>query len=292
MLVLMAEGSIHCGVGQDFGAVDLPIQRDPVTRTPVIYGSSLKGALRDDVHRAEGRDRAAALFGPRVDGDNPGELERGKVGPGEARLLLYPVATARGLFAFVTCPSELSRFSRVARALGVDAPVAGAIPSPEVGEALLTSGDVLLDPAAGGNGPVALRDHVVTGRTDAAFTEFADQFADRCLPDCGDDYWKAALRARSVLVHDDVFRALVDPAVVVMRVQLEPDTKIVKPGALFSEEVLPADSVLWAPFNGEAPAFETLVGMLGERPLITVGGGETIGFGACRVRALEGQVPA
>ena len=43
---IYAETSIHAGTGSDIGIVDLPIQRERHTEYPVIWSSSLKGAIR------------------------------------------------------------------------------------------------------------------------------------------------------------------------------------------------------------------------------------------------------
>jgi CRISPR-associated protein Cmr4 len=43
---MVAQTSIHAGAGQALSVIDLPIQRESHTQFPVIFGSSLKGALR------------------------------------------------------------------------------------------------------------------------------------------------------------------------------------------------------------------------------------------------------
>ena len=47
ILFIYAEEPIHCGIGQGLGAVDQPIQREKHTGFPVIYGSGVKGAMRE-----------------------------------------------------------------------------------------------------------------------------------------------------------------------------------------------------------------------------------------------------
>ncbi|WP_279487125.1 RAMP superfamily CRISPR-associated protein [Aeromonas veronii] len=54
LLGLHAHTWIHAGSGEKDGVVDLPIQREAHTGWPVIFGSSLKGAMRSQVSRTKG----------------------------------------------------------------------------------------------------------------------------------------------------------------------------------------------------------------------------------------------
>ncbi len=47
VLLALAITPVHAGVGQQFGAVDLPVQRDTMDY-PIIYSSSFKGALKNE----------------------------------------------------------------------------------------------------------------------------------------------------------------------------------------------------------------------------------------------------
>jgi CRISPR-associated protein Cmr4 len=278
--LLIAETSIHCGVGQDVGAIDLPIQRDKVTRTPVIYGSSLKGGWRDAVH---GRDAGEArlLFGPRVDASKE-PLERGAVGVGEARVLCYPVPSVQDLFAYVTSPGELARLRRACKVADVSGPQQWPTEVPDDGTAFV-SGDKLRFGARAGRQVVALGEYTLTVTESEALRAFGQWVAEKLLPGKEFDYWRKALVSHSVLVSDDQFRAFVNPAVVVTRVQLEEGKKTVKTGALLTEEVLPADVILWAGLNGDLDGLATAL-----PAVVTVGGDETIGRGMLRHAILRG----
>lgn len=96
---LFAETSIHPGSGQDTGFVDLPVSRESSTYYPVIAGSSVKGALREQMQNVE-----AGIFGEQ---DNAGDLL-----VSDARLLLLPIRSLQGIFKWVTCPYLLERFMR------------------------------------------------------------------------------------------------------------------------------------------------------------------------------------
>src|SRR6187549_1559082 len=95
VLVLLAETPVHAGGSESLGVVDLPIQREAATRLPVIWGQSLKGALRDALRAALSEEEDKGIFGSRPPGDGggAGELSRGGVAIGDAQLLLFPAAT-------------------------------------------------------------------------------------------------------------------------------------------------------------------------------------------------------
>ena len=66
--VLTVKTGLHIGDSSDFapiGAVDSPFIRDPLTKAPIIPGSSLKGKMRTLLARV--RDGMAALPSPEED---------------------------------------------------------------------------------------------------------------------------------------------------------------------------------------------------------------------------------
>jgi CRISPR/Cas system CMR subunit Cmr4 (Cas7 group RAMP superfamily) len=64
VLFLFAETPVHAGGSEAVGPVDLPIQREASTGLPVIWGQSLKGALRQAVRDATGdKPDEEAVFG-------------------------------------------------------------------------------------------------------------------------------------------------------------------------------------------------------------------------------------
>lgn len=161
LLFLYAESPIHAGGSESLGAIDLPIQREVTTGLPVIWGQSLKGALRDRAGKQWGRDARLleAVFGSappgpknspdenenEADGDTDDgrpEDERGggaHLRPGtlqvsDAQLVALPVPTLRSCFAWATSPLLLSRLARKSAVAGLD--VVGEIPELDPGTAL------------------------------------------------------------------------------------------------------------------------------------------------------------
>ena len=109
-LFLIVETPLHAGSGSDLGIVDLPIQREKHTDYPKIEASGLKGSIREifDAQAKSGQvknDEVILAFGP-----DTGDLHAGALGFTDARLLLFPVKSVKGVFAWVTCPAVLERF--------------------------------------------------------------------------------------------------------------------------------------------------------------------------------------
>ncbi|WP_256201277.1 type III-B CRISPR module RAMP protein Cmr4 [Thermoanaerobacter thermocopriae] len=88
------------GSGSELGYVDLPIQREKHSGFPKIESSGLKGALRSAFKGDESlRENVEHIFGP-----EDGDLYAGAIGFLDARILLFPIKSARGIFGWITCP--------------------------------------------------------------------------------------------------------------------------------------------------------------------------------------------
>ncbi len=113
---------LHAGSGDDLGIVDLPIQRERHTDFPKVEGSSMKGAIREafreyvDVKALQQEFPAVKeaseflkaldlVFGP--EDDDGANLHAGALGFTDARLLLFPIKSMRGVFAWISCPMVL-----------------------------------------------------------------------------------------------------------------------------------------------------------------------------------------
>ncbi|MCX8167395.1 MAG: type III-B CRISPR module RAMP protein Cmr4, partial [Candidatus Micrarchaeota archaeon] len=86
----------------------LPIQRERHTDFPKIESSGLKGCLRDAFKDSGvGQTIINAIFGPENSGDYAGAMAIT-----DARILLFPVKSLKGVFAWITCPMVIERFVR------------------------------------------------------------------------------------------------------------------------------------------------------------------------------------
>src|SRR3989440_12458175 len=116
VLYLYVETPLHAGVGSGLSSIDLPIQRERTTQYPMIQGSGIKGKLRTTAEDAVkqkkfSQDDVDILFGPPSD-SGKGSDHAGALIAGDARILLFPVRSLNGVFAYTTSYDILSRFKR------------------------------------------------------------------------------------------------------------------------------------------------------------------------------------
>jgi CRISPR-associated protein Cmr4 len=106
LLSFYAETPVHMGSGGSVSYVDLPVQRERHTSFPVLWGSGIKGVLRNFAHRKWSEEKVNTIFGP-----EKGEEEYSScISITDAKILLYPVRSVKGVFAWITCPFVLKRF--------------------------------------------------------------------------------------------------------------------------------------------------------------------------------------
>ncbi|RUQ41758.1 MAG: type III-B CRISPR module RAMP protein Cmr4 [Candidatus Competibacteraceae bacterium] len=279
LLGLLAETSIHAGAGQMAGVIDLPIQREAHTEWPVVFGSSVKGALRTlaDEQQASWR---FAVFGPETSNasDHAGALL-----VSDARLLLLPVRSLTSHFKWVTCPALLNRLKA------------------DIKRLQLSDADFVIPEFDNDKKEIALVANAATGALFLEEFKFTAKAADldtliKILARLMDrDDAVAALKQQLVIVHDDRFKHMAKFATPVnAHVCIDNKTKTVKPGALWYEESLPADTVLYVGLHAQATRTEKEKKTAGEvlshitdelfsRPYLQLGGNETVGMGWCKV---------
>jgi CRISPR-associated protein Cmr4 len=117
LLYLYAESPVHTGAADSADVLDLPVQREAATGYPVIWGQSLKGALRQAAGDA---DWVETVFGSAIQSpDENGGTTEGGLAVGDAQLVAMPVPTLRSTFAWMTTEIALGRLARKLRRLGV-----------------------------------------------------------------------------------------------------------------------------------------------------------------------------
>lgn len=244
LLFMFVETPLHAGTGRGLGAVDLPIQRERTTGYPMVQASGLKGCLRSEAHAqwaASAPDDLLAMFGPDTEkaSDHAGALL-----VGDARLLLFPVRSLAGVFAFATSADALARFRRAAALGGLDVAGLPEVPAPaDKQTALVSPGSALLV-----DKDVVLEEFSFTAQPDARLAEAGKWLAAHALPAAGYDYWKTALAAKLCVLPEDAFRDFTLYATEVQtHVRLDPGKKTVASRALFTSEHLPVDTLLYAP---------------------------------------------
>lgn len=294
LLYLYAESPVHTGAANSVDVVDLPVQREAATGYPVIWGQSLKGALRQAAHDARWGSRVTEVFGsepgnPAVTG---GSTTPGNLAVGDAQLVAMPVPTLRHTFAWVTSGVALGRLARKYKVVrpGDASP---AVPSIALDRAIgcaqeWTSASEVLGPfvvdfASARSEPLREWADKVAGDAlgwDEVFRPFADK-----------------LRADLVMAGSDLVPVLLRECTEqAVRVQLERNSKTVKEGALFYSEYLPAETIMAASLtlsgDGDTEANRAALAGLLDGNLLQFGGDETLGKGLMWTRLVPGPVPA
>lgn len=284
LLFVHALSPLHAGTGQGVGVIDLPISREKATGLPYLPGSSLKGVLRDACLDNEMRKK---VFGPDTGSDHE---HAGSVQISDQRLLLLPVRSLAGTFAWLTSPYVLRRLQRDTVASAVDGLPHG-VPSPDIESCVICSEDSRIVV----NGQVVMEDLDLIAAPRNEAREWAEWIGKRVFPD--DTVWQQMLTARFCVVHDDVLSFLLDTATeVIARIKLLEDAKTVKEGGLWYEEALPTETILSGlvvatPVNAvkvtRDEVFKVLADLTG-KPL-QLGGKATVGRGLCRLQMTGGN---
>lgn len=281
LLFVHALSPLHAGTGQGVGVIDLPVAREKATGLPYLPGSSLKGVLRD---ACEDREKRVRIFGPDTDSAHE---HAGSVQISDQRLLLLPVRSLKGTFAWVTSPYILHRFLRDVENVKVSgAPSDVSIPSSPTSCFVSSGGCAIAE-----NNRVILEDLDLIAEASENAHKWAEWIGRQVFLD---NNWQEMLTARFCVVHDDVMSFLLDTATEVFaRVRLREDVKTVRKGGLWYEEALPTETILAGlvvatPVKAEPEeVFETLAGLI-EKPL-QLGGKATVGRGLCRLRMTGGD---
>ncbi len=314
MLFLYCETPVHAGTGTSLSIVDLPIQRERITGLPIVQASSLKGVLRAEtlsILKRKGEQNAEekvkVLFGPEP---KPGQAieHAGCVSPHDARLLLFPIRSLVGVFAWATCPFVLERFKREMIAAGFS--VNWNVPTLPANshQALVAESSEIIVEAT-----VVLEEFAFKAQPSAEAKSIAEWLVEKAFPK-SEEYkpfcdW---LPKRFVILPDDAFRDFTQLATeVIARIRLKTETKTVAEGALWTEEHLPSETLLYAPIfvskplapkdtvpdefkeNNEPLAAKVLKFLEGlttpntDKPYLDrlqIGGDETVGRGIVKVR--------
>jgi CRISPR-associated protein Cmr4 len=271
LLYLHALTPLHPGSGTALGVVDLPVQRERHTDWPVIPGSSVKGVLRE----ACAEEKRRILFGR---GGDEGGFYAGALTITDARLLAFPVRSLKGVFAWVTCPQALERWRRDALLAGQKVSLPALAVSED--EALAVEKCPCLY-ANGGQQEVILEEYKFTVKTLGELKG-----------------WPAVQGfdpKRVVVLNDTDFTHFAKHATEVSaRIKLDPGTKTVSGGALFYQEFLPAETLMYSVVlaagsrDGQNVSAEDVLSGYEAPGYIQVGGDETTGKGLCAVKLERG----
>jgi len=299
MLFLYCETPVHAGTGTSLSIVDLPIQRERITGLPIVQASSLKGVLRAETllllkqrQDPQAEEKVKVLFGPEPKSGQASE-HAGCVSPHDARLLLFPIRSLVGVFAWATCPLVLERFKRELTAAGFQ--IDWQVPKPANSQQAF----VTQDSEIVADGKIVLEEFAFEAQEDAKAKGIADWLKDNAFPQ-SDEYapFREWLPKRFVILPDDAFRDFTQLATeVIARIRLKTETKTVAEGALWTEEHLTSETLLYAPVFVSRPLApnanqlgltdsDAVLRELTDLQLdrLQIGGDETVGRGIVKVR--------
>lgn len=297
ILGLLAQTSIHAGTGQNTGIIDLPIQREGHNGWPCIFGSAVKGAIRtfaedslihSDTEKAQDNLSISLVFGSE---SNETDTHAGAIAFSDARLLLFPVRSLTSQFKWVTCPAALKRYQRDITRLGQTVNI--NIPSYKISEtsAVIDSNSNHAEANKTNSKPLFLEEYRFDTQTDN-LKPIIDMLATLMQ---GDNI-EALLQEQLTLISDDMFSYIVQHTTPVnAHIAIDSDTKMVKNGALWYEESLPPESLLYTTLSASKPRqkspiqsatdmLEIVTGLFpADQAWLQVGGNETVGMGWCAV---------
>ena len=279
ILTLFTRTPLHIGAGASVGAIDQPIVRERHTRFPVIPGSGIKGVLADLWPAADGKRGSAAawLFGA----EDAKAASAGALLIGEGKLLAFPVRSAKGAFAWITCPLTLSRF---AQDTGNDDLVIPALK----GEECHAPAGLRLD-----GSKIILEEYIIEAKAEP------DSAIANVLAKLSDDAVWQQLSQKLVILSDELFAYFAENACeTAQHIRIDDETGTVAKGALFNQENVPSETLFYSVMHAQAgkgdagkgktatnalAALEAQLASEAVKNLLQLGADETTGLGWCSV---------
>jgi len=241
VLFVTVETPLHAGTGAELGIVDLPIQRERHTGWPKVEASGLKGALREEVNLPD--ELKDVIFGP-----EKGDLHSGALVLTDLRILLFPVKSVKGTFAWIVSPEVFKRFRRDFRALtafdkNIES-VFNTLPQSLEENTVHNESELTVDI----NGkPHALLEEYSFEVTKGSkgIGEFSKWLQEQVFKQ--NDLRHQDIPKRLCVVSDDMFNDFVTMFTeITTRTRIDPKTGTVQTGTLWNEEYLPTETIMYS----------------------------------------------
>lgn len=292
IMFIWAETPVHVGSGSSVELIDLPIQREVFTELPVIHGQSLKGAIREHLyHLVKDKNSKEKKIFEQVFSSEDNDFA-GAISISQARVLAFPVASLKGVYVYATCPLVLNLLSRDLQK--IDSALSSKlseVPTPNFDEAYTTDSESVVV-----NSQVILSQFCLKATEKDEVKYIAKNLSEIIF---GEDptlsFWKGLFSKNLVLLNDTTFKHLTKiKTELVYRTKINYDKGVVEKGALWTEEFLPAETVLWCnifasdPLNKFEEGLSTakdVANYLQEQKInyITLGGDQSVGKGFVRL---------
>ncbi len=245
---------MHVGSGSDLGIVDMPIQREGHTGFPKIEASSLKGSIREAFEMKGKTDVDVLLktymsFGydesnaPSKKNNAPSAVIEafkqafpeksnkefaGALGFSDARILLFPIKSAKGIFGWITCSMVLEKFIK-------DLKISKNEQSFEIKENTITNDSKInIDDSS-----VILEEYQINITKDEKTQEIANFLAKELNNN--------EIKEKLIILSDDDFKDFITLSTeIITRTKIKNKTGVVEGGALFTEEYLPSETIMYS----------------------------------------------
>lgn len=287
---------VHIGAGQGIGAIDMPMIREKVTQWPFFPGSSMKGVHRDYFRTQEQLDSSWINV---AFGDSEDSGLAGAVVMSDARILAFPVASQHGTFAYATCPMVLKRLHRDFLAADVEIPSLSELIDTVLTEenawvyknSKLTTSTSETDQE---QTVLHLDEFEFKAVENDLFTKWTDWLAGQLFPELKSS--QDMLKERMVLISDEAFQYFVTMcSEIVSRIRIDSETKTVEKGALWNEEYLPTETLLYGmiwidSYLSSNPKLGDihLSQRFKDKTFLQIGGNATVGKGRVRCNYVQG----
>lgn len=280
---------MHVGSGSDLGIVDMPIQRESHTSYPKIEGSSLKGSIRGafenkeidelKIHQIFGYDETNASSTAKCVFDKLKDKYAGALGFSDARILLFPIKSVKGVFAYVTCPDVIKRYKN-------DLEISGQTD---------ISFEILKENTITQNSKIKLDDEDVVILEEYSFEVSEDDNTNELARSLAKKTGISEIEEKLIVLSDDDFKDFVNMFTeVITRTKIDNKTGTVKDGALFNEEYLPSETVMYSmvfassiipDIGNDIKNEDDVMKFFKDNcpDVIQIGGNATIGKGICKI---------
>ncbi len=294
VLSILTRTPMHVGAGASVGVVDLPIIRERHTGYPVIPGSSLKGVLaalwndKDNLTKDNKRIKDSdleILFG-RDDFDSNDEAKKAQAGKllvGEAKILAFPVRSAKNAFAWCTCPTIIYRLLRDLQPIaGPNLPNDLKLPQLNADQCLAAEALCFTE-----NGrKIILEEYCLQAipnkDIDPALIAALEKMSE-------DPVWRQELGQHLVILSNEMFSYFVQNACeIAQHVKIDIDTNAAQSGALFNQENVPSETMFYALMTEtKDKCLEKLAAKLKDnKHILQIGADATTGLGWCTVELI------
>lgn len=263
-LTLFTRTPLHIGCGTSVGAVDQPILRERATGLPLIPGSALKGVLSDLFLE----DNKRTEVGKRLLGEDndKADAKRGSLLVGEARLVAFPIRSAKCGFAWLTSPLLLQRL----------------FPTETLGLPTVNDEAVYCDPELCASNNKAIFEEYALARSG----DFPAAVLEKLRGLSANLLWQETYKQRLALVSDTLLTYFTQNACeIANHNRIDDKNGTVVDGALFSQENVPSEALFVATLQAQDEAdLKTLCAKIGESGnLLQVGADATTGLGWCDI---------